>query len=631
MKTVFVFMTNVWCATLAQQGWKISKAMKNNIAAKEELLMEKKQLNDEYGEYSNARNKMENIKAKSVKDLETLFEPVEGLCKNSIVEANPSKFMESKCVNYDPRWDLVGSENTWDLVVLHQYPLRSRVKEASRLLSSTKVLIIHDTGNPELTPAYHLLTQFISRELPEDFGGSGESLWNGRPCFTDVSDLTRTSTANNFESTLSSEKRILTTIIQGDLDDGGEVYNSIKRKLKLNNNEINAAYKHYNKENLYAGTHIKLLFVAAMMTCGNILELGTDEHSAELFHDIIEKDRNDTNNRVVVSTESNQQKIKRYKIKNAVSHQLLQVPPCKAGEDDKFDEMKEQCGELCDLEKEVIKQEGEFLGTVQSKVDCKKLFQSSLLNKPSSGPPPQWHQVSDKYKKLITHNGRVPAEPFYFDDSKFGQDQGEPTIFTQEYVQGLIDQWENRSTVTLKSSKEIYEAASVINVTNLNILVIGTVEPWLEAVLFSRGAKKIMTLEYGNYISHFPGLEFVRPKEFSQRYLAGTLDTFDAVFTHSSLEHSGLGRYGDSLNPWADIVTVAQAWCTTTPDAKLVVAVPTAVSGKDAILFNGAKVYGPRLYPFLVTNWQFIWPKEDKKRISPREGVPGVAWTFQPV
>ena len=51
-----------------------------------------------------------------------------------------------------------------------------------------------------------------------------------------------------------------------------------------------------------------------------------------------------------------------------------------------------------------------------------------------------------------------------------------------------------------------------------------------------------MTLEYGNYISQFPGLEFVKPDEFSQRYLAGTLDTFDAVFTHSSLEHSGLGK-----------------------------------------------------------------------------------------
>jgi len=608
---------------MAHQGWKISKVMKNNLNAKEEHLMEKKELNAEFGEFSAVRNKMENIKAKSVQELHAIFQPGEGKCKN-IMEINPSKFQERKCINFDPRWDMVGSENTWDMVFLHQYPIRSRVKEASRLLSNTKVLIIHDTGNPALTPAYHLLTQSISRDLPEDFGGSGESLWNGRPCYTDVSDVI-------FESSVSSEKKIMTTIIQGDLDDGGKVFNSIKKKLKHQADEINAAYKHYNKDNIYAGTHIRLLFVAAMMTCGNILELGTDEHSAALFNDILERDTSNKNKRMVVSAESDQRKLQNYKIQHDVSHQLLRVPHCKAGDDDDFDVMKQQCGELCDLEKEVIKEENQFLGTVQSKVDCKKLFQTSLLNKSSSGPPPQWHQVSDKYKKSITHNGRVPAGHFYFDDSKLGLDQGEPTIFTQEYVQGLIDQWENRSTFTLRYSKEIDEAASVINVTNLNILVIGAVEPWLEAVLFSRGARKIITLEYGNYISQFPGLEFVKPDEFSQRYLAGTLDTFDAVFTHSSLEHSGLGRYGDSLNPWADIVTVAQAWCTTTPDAKLAVAVPTGVSGKDAILFNGAKVYGPRLYPFLMTNWQFIWPTEDRKRINPNAGVPGIAWTFQPV
>ena len=60
------------------------------------------------------------------------------------------------------------------------------------------------------------------------------------------------------------------------------------------------------------------------------------------------------------------------------------------------------------------------------------------------------------------------------------------------------------------------------------------------------------------------------------------------------------------------MITLAQAWCTTTPDAKLALAVPTAVTGKDAILFNGAKVYGPRLYPFLVTNWKFVWPTDGK-------------------
>ena len=204
----------------------------------------------------------------------------------------------------------------------------------------------------------------------------------------------------------------MTTIIQGDLDDEGKVFNSIKKKLKHHTNEINAAYKHYNKDNLYAGTHIRLLFVAAMMTCGNILELGTDEHSAALFNDILEKDTRYTNKRMVVSAESDQRKLQNYKIQNVVSHQLLHVPHCKgdfllvilllgtsfrrfpnqivyyyqgkliflthislqyffktAGDDDDFDVMKQQCGELCDLEKEVIKEENEFLGSVQSKVN----------------------------------------------------------------------------------------------------------------------------------------------------------------------------------------------------------------------------------------------------------------------
>ena len=35
---------------------------------------------------------------------------------------------------------------------------------------------------------------------------------------------------------------------------------------------------------------------------------------------------------------------------------------------------------------------------------------------------------------------------------------------------------------------------------------------------------------------------------------------FDLIVTYSSLEHSGLGRYGDSLNPWADLITMAKAW-----------------------------------------------------------------------
>ena len=49
-------------------------------------------------------------------------------------------------------------------------------------------------------------------------------------------------------------------------------------------------------------------------------------------------------------------------------------------------------------------------------------------------------------------------------------------------------------------------------------------------------------MEYGWFISGYPYLEFIRPAEFRQRYIAGTLDKFDAIFTYSSVEHSGLGK-----------------------------------------------------------------------------------------
>ena len=51
--------------------------------------------------------------------------------------------------------------------------------------------------------------------------------------------------------------------------------------------------------------------------------------------------------------------------------------------------------------------------------------------------------------------------------------------------------------------------------------------------------------------------------EFMKSYLNGTLGLIDAVVTFSSVEHSGLGRYGDILNPWEDIIAIARAWCVT--------------------------------------------------------------------
>ena len=58
---------------------------------------------------------------------------------------------------------------------------------------------------------------------------------------------------------------------------------------------------------------------------------------------------------------------------------------------------------------------------------------------------------------------------------------------------------------------------------------------------------------------------------------------FDAVISYSSLEHSVLGRYGDPINPWADLITMSRAWCITKPRGRALIAVPT---GPDLVGSN---------------------------------------------
>ena len=58
---------------------------------------------------------------------------------------------------------MVGDES-WDLVVLHHVPVETRIKEAAILLSNTKVLILHDTDNTDLTTRDHLPSDFRYNE-----------------------------------------------------------------------------------------------------------------------------------------------------------------------------------------------------------------------------------------------------------------------------------------------------------------------------------------------------------------------------------------------------------------------------------------------------------------------------------
>jgi hypothetical protein len=120
--------------------------------------------------------------------------------------------------------------------------------------------------------------------------------------------------------------------------------------------------------------------------------------------------------------------------------------------------------------------------------------------------------------------------------------------------------------------------------------VIGSESPWVEAILFANGAHNITTIEYGTILSYVPNHRAFTPSDFGRTYLEKHVQ-FDFVASVSSLEHSGLGRYGDSLNPSGDIDAAEEVYCMLRPGGLFFISLPYARHSE--IVWNAHRIYGP--------------------------------------
>ncbi|CAG2233653.1 unnamed protein product [Mytilus edulis] len=100
------------------------------------------------------------------------------------------------------------------------------------------------------------------------------------------------------------------------------------------------------------------------------------------------------------------------------------------------------------------------------------------------------------------------------------------------------------------------------------------------------------------------------------RYLNNTLGTFDAIVTYSSIEHSGLGRYGDALNPWGDIIAIARAWCVTKIGGSLTIGIPYN-DDHEELVFNAHRVYELRDIKRLFRGFCCRISTQDNENVPP--------------
>ena len=253
-----------------------------------------------------------------------------------------------------------------------------------------------------------------------------------------------------------------------------------------------------------------------------------------------------------------------------------------------------------------------YFPEIRKRVNCPALLRNSAIDggRPA-GPPPS---IPSEMMMFFTYGGRVPIVPYgggMLDNHYFGKTAEMPV-----WRKDLVEDWKLKcangnleGTYGLDETMHVYQGLlRMSTLKNGHLLVIGSEKPWLESCALAAGAAKVTTLEYGNIISEHPQLESMTPDNLRFRFAANKLPLFDAVATFSSVEHSGLGRYGDALNPWGDLQAIARAWCIVKPGGQLLIGVMTASHGSsDRIEFNAHRVYGPLMFSHLLANWKQIW------------------------
>jgi hypothetical protein len=140
-------------------------------------------------------------------------------------------------------------------------------------------------------------------------------------------------------------------------------------------------------------------------------------------------------------------------------------------------------------------------------------------------------------------------------------------------------------------------------VSNKTAIVLGSQTPWAEASLFNAGASHVTTIEYMKITTDYPNYSALHPIEVAQKYLNQSWTDVDVAFSFSSLEHDGLGRYGDPLNPFGDLESLARIRCLLRPGGTLFLGIPV---GPDSILYNLHRVYGRYRLGLVILGWNLI-------------------------
>jgi SAM-dependent methyltransferase len=198
-------------------------------------------------------------------------------------------------------------------------------------------------------------------------------------------------------------------------------------------------------------------------------------------------------------------------------------------------------------------------------------------------------ELRDEY----TLGGEVPVVPWYLNDIKSGD-----LKWTTRSIWWQPERIRQRKTAYYgKTDTALYDALDRHSIRGKELVIVGSQTPWYECIATQYGAA-VTTIEYRRVACEIPGLTVMTPDEF-----AAKPRLFDAALSISSIEHDGLGRYGDPLDPNGDLRAMADFKRLLKPGGILFLSVPV---GLDAVVWNAHRVFGRKRLPRLLEGWRTL-------------------------
>lgn len=237
-----------------------------------------------------------------------------------------------------------------------------------------------------------------------------------------------------------------------------------------------------------------------------------------------------------------------------------------------------------------------------------------------------YKEIPEELIQLYSNNHEIPILLWWLDDSKKNRVQ-----WNNEYIQKFIDSY---SLINIIENKEgwspyghmvvlnLMTAFKEYNIENQTIAVIGSETPWIEAMLYNLN-NKITTIEY-----NVPECSYdkIICKSYFDYFEKTSEATFDSIVTFSSIEHSGLGRYGDPLDPDGDIKTMKTIHKNLKKGGYLIWGAPV---GEDAVVWNAHRIYGKKRLRLMFEGFKEIeWININKEELLE---VPLYSNAYQPV